>query len=348
MSSGLAADATLSVLAYMTCSSLALVSNKVTIHHFPAPASIFVLQIAVSVLAVQAFARMRWIEADRLTWENVRRFIPYICSFVISLYSNGRALAAANVETVIVFRSCSPLCVCILDWLFLGRELPSLRSLASLVGVLCGAVGYVLSDSEFALRGISAYFWVCVNLSGIVFEMTYGKKLISNVKFESPVWGATLYTNILAWTPMVFIAASTNEMQRLNLEEVSAHGYIWLLTSCAIGLGISWSGWNCRSRISATYYTLVGVVCKFISVILNMMLWDKHATPTGLMMLSVCLVASSLYQQAPMRATSEDDKQAEHPAVEAELKEIIGGAEGSSEEDETAAACPGSPRALCE
>merc|ERR1712060_776661 len=59
---------------------------------------------------------------------------------------------------------------------------------------------------------------------------------------------------------------------------------------------------NCRSKISATAYTLVGVVCKFISVLLNVAIWDKHATGTGLLMLSVCMLSSSLYQQAPMRS----------------------------------------------
>mmetsp|Transcript_21584 Transcript_21584/g.46946 ORF Transcript_21584/g.46946 Transcript_21584/m.46946 type:complete len:353 (+) Transcript_21584:635-1693(+) len=296
----------LSILAYMTCSSLALVSNKVTVTYFPAPACVFVLQILVTVVAIQVGACANWLEVDRITWPNVKVFIPYICSFVISLYSNGRALANSNVETVIVFRACSPLFVCVLDYLFLGREFPSIRSLFSLVGVVCGAMGYVVSDSEFALKGITAYFWVLMNLAGIVFEMTYGKRLISHVTFDSPVWGATLYTNLLAVVPMAALAATTNESTKLDkaLHKLGAHlsvGLAWLAVSCVIGVGISWSGWNCRSKISATAYTLVGVVCKFVSVVLNMLLWDKHATPMGLLMLTVCLISSALYEQAPMR-----------------------------------------------
>lgn len=299
------ADPTLSVLAYMACSSLALVSNKVTLHYLPAPASIFVVQISASILAIQVLASSRLIVVDRLSWANIQVFIPYICSFVVSLYSNGRALANANVETIIVFRSCSPLCVSVLDWLFLGRELPSLRSLLALLGVLGGAIGYVLCDSEFALNGVAAYFWVSLNLTGIVFEMTYGKRLISNVRFDSPVWGAVLYTNVLSVAPMMFLAASTSELQKVGISEAPSSGFAWLAVSCVIGLGISWSGWNCRSKISATYYTLVGVICKFVSVVLNLLLWDKHATPLGLAMLSICLVSSSMYQQAPLRGHSE-------------------------------------------
>jgi len=273
----------------------------VTITHLPVPASIFCLQIGVTIVFIYAAQALQWLEVDRITWGNVKCFVPYICSFVLSLYSNGRALASSNVETVIVFRACSPICVSFLDYLFLGRELPSRRSTAALLGVLAGAVGYVLTDSEFALRGLRAYFWVSVNLSGIVFEMTYGKRLISNIQFSSPVWGSVLYTNALALLPMFCMAASTGEPSRVASLEAGFVALSWLAVSCAIGVGISWSGWNCRSRITATAYTLVGVMCKFVSVILNMALWDKHATFRGLCMLALCLVASTLYEQAPLR-----------------------------------------------
>merc|ERR1712060_674074 len=75
----------------------------------------------------------------------------------------------------------------------------------------------------------------------------------------------------------------------------------WLCVSCVFGIGISWTGWNCRSKVSATAYTLLGVVCKLISVILNVLIWDKHASPRGMLWLLLCLVCSSAYRQAPLR-----------------------------------------------
>uniref|UniRef100_A0A7S2QIU6 Sugar phosphate transporter domain-containing protein n=1 Tax=Zooxanthella nutricula TaxID=1333877 RepID=A0A7S2QIU6_9DINO len=317
--------ALLAVAAYMLCSSTALIANKVAISHYSVPGALFVLQIVVTVLFIRAGAALRLLAADALDKENVKIFVPYICSFVLSLYSNGRALAAANVETVIVFRACSPLLVSILDWFFLGRELPNLRSLAALLGVVGGAIGYVCADSDFAVKGIRAYFWVTVNLLGIVFEMTYGKRLISKVKFESPVWGAVLYTNALALLPMLCTAALSGELARVPALEVSPLGTAWVAVSCVIGVGISWSGWNCRSKISATAYTLLGVVCKFLSVFINMLLWDKHATGIGLVMLSLCLVSSSVYQQAPMRAQKIKDEL--ESSANAPSRTVLGAAE---------------------
>ena len=53
--------------------------------------------------------------------------------------------------------------------------------------------------------------------------------------------------------------------------------------------------------VSATTFTLVGVVNKFITVLLNVAIWDKHSSPVGLTAVCLCLIAGSAYQQAPRR-----------------------------------------------
>jgi GDP-mannose transporter len=57
--------------------------------------------------------------------------------------------------------------------------------------------------------------------------------------------------------------------------------------------------------VSATTYTLVGVVNKFITVLLNVFIWDKHSTPLGLFAVCICLGAGMFYEQAPLRETME-------------------------------------------
>jgi hypothetical protein len=61
--------------------------------------------------------------------------------------------------------------------------------------------------------------------------------------------------------------------------------------------------------VSATTYTLVGVVNKFLTVLLNVIIWDKHSTPLGIVAVCICLSAGLFYQQAPMRQekVSNDD-----------------------------------------
>jgi GDP-mannose transporter len=62
-----------------------------------------------------------------------------------------------------------------------------------------------------------------------------------------------------------------------------------------------YTGWLCRGMVSATTFTLVGVVNKLLTVLINVMLWDKHSTPFGIASVCVCLLAGSFYQQSPRR-----------------------------------------------
>ena len=60
--------------------------------------------------------------------------------------------------------------------------------------------------------------------------------------------------------------------------------------------------------MSATTYTLVGVVNKFFTVLLNILIWDKHSSPMGQLAVLMCLGAGTLYQQAPIREMIEKKK----------------------------------------
>jgi len=291
----------LSVLYYALASSVMLVINKVAISRIPLPACVFFVQFLTTTAFVLVTKRLKLLRVDDLTFQKARDFAPYVCAFVLSIFFNGKVLQHCNVETLITFRSCSPLCVSVLDWLFLGRELPSQRSLLALLGVLAGAIGYVLCDNEFRIHGLWAYGWVLLFLVVIVFEMTYAKHIISHVDFESPVWGSVLYTNAIALGPIALLAAVSGEPARLHDIRLNLGTVLALAACSALGICMNWSGWNCRKNISAASYTLLGVACKFISVLLNGLIWDKHATACGIGCLTVCLISSLLYRQAPLR-----------------------------------------------
>jgi hypothetical protein len=68
-----------------------------------------------------------------------------------------------------------------------------------------------------------------------------------------------------------------------------------------------YTGWLCRGMVSATTYTLVGVVNKFLTVLLNVVIWDKHSSPLGIVAVCICLTAGMFYQQAPMRQDKTSD-----------------------------------------
>jgi hypothetical protein len=66
-----------------------------------------------------------------------------------------------------------------------------------------------------------------------------------------------------------------------------------------VGICISWAGFLCQSLVTATSYTVVGVMNKMLTVTVNVLIWDKHASSRGIFSLALCLIGGSLYQQAP-------------------------------------------------
>ncbi|CAN0326281.1 unnamed protein product, partial [Phaeothamnion confervicola] len=133
---------------------------------------------------------------------------------------------------------------------------------------------------------------------------TYGKAILSSVRMQS-VGGSVMYTNVLSALPMLAITVGSGEA-------ATAVGLNWgtktlalLLLSCIVGTCISYAGWWCRGLVSATSYTVIGVANKMLTIMLNVLVWDKHASPAGLAYLLVCLCGGALYKQAPMRSTKD-------------------------------------------
>lgn len=294
-------DVVRSIIVYGLCSSMMLVSNKVAVTSLPLPACLMCFQVTVTIIVVHVLKGAGIFAVDDFTIVRARRWFPYAMSFCLTLYCNTKVLQKSNVETVIVFRACSPLLVSILEYIFLGRQFPAPRSIFSLVFVFLGAAGYVLSDSQFHVDGLWGYNWVFLYLFTVTFEMCFGKFLMSSVHFEAPVWSSVYYTNVLAWPLFVAIAVFSGEIERVGQLKLRSHHALAMIFSTTGGICISWAGWNCRNNTSATTYTLVGVICKLASVALNALIWDKHATPIGILWLNVCLFSSTTYRPAPLR-----------------------------------------------
>jgi GDP-mannose transporter len=108
-------------------------------------------------------------------------------------------------------------------------------------------------------------------------------------------------------------AARREDMSVDTLARISA----LLLVSCAFGLAISFFGFGFRARVSATTFTVVGVMCKVVSVSASLLLLRSDWTAPGLLGLGLCLVGGACYTQAPMRSRGTD--------ASAELQQLLGG-----------------------
>lgn len=295
---------------YTLCSSSMLLVNKVAVTYLPAPSTVMLLQLLSSAAAVRIFAAFGVVQAEKLEWEKAKHFMIVALAFLGTLYTNMKCLQHANVETFIVFRSSTPIITSVCDYLFLGRNMPNARGWLSLLVILSGAVGYVQCDAGFEVK---AYYWVAAWYVVFIFDQLYIKFVCDTVPMSS--WGRVYYTNFLATAPIFLLGLMTREDAVLKDFKWSVRSFLALSVSCAAGVGMSYSAFLLRAMVSATYFTVVGIMCKVLTVIFNVLLWDKHATPRGLAMLTICLAAGSMYQQADMRETKSNSLECKEDGV---------------------------------
>uniref|UniRef100_A0A7S0TTM9 Sugar phosphate transporter domain-containing protein n=2 Tax=Hemiselmis andersenii TaxID=464988 RepID=A0A7S0TTM9_HEMAN len=301
-----------SIGAYTLCSATMLVVSKLVVFHIPAPSFVASVQIVacICVLAVLHLAPFNSIKVESPTREIVVPYAVYSLLFALSIFTNFHALQHSNVETVIVFRSAAPMAVAFCDTLVLGREYPSLLSFFGIFLSFAGAIGYVLVDSQFSLESFGAYSWVASYYAVTVVIMTYGTYITSTVKLS--LSGSVAYSNALSLPVLLALMVVFGEFSTLRninfrLLLTTTNAFLWLLASCVVGTGISYAGWWCRSQISATSYTIVGVVNKALTIGLSSLIeWENTKTSTaGLLFLGIVVGGGAVFTQPPMRKPGE-------------------------------------------
>lgn len=288
----------------MTCSSLMLIMNKLAVHFLPAPAFVLLGQIFMSGFAVWVAGQLGYIVVDKLEAKKVLGFLVVAVAFLAALFTNVKTLQYCNVETFIVFRASTPLAISVADYVWLGRELPSAKSWACLVVLVVGAVLYMYTDEGFHVTG---YFWVCVWFCIFCFDQIYIKFVVNTLKFDSN-WGRVFYCNFLAFAPLMFVGGISGDLDVLRHFEWTWQAVTAYLVACGLGVAMSYFSFLARSSVSATYFSVIGNVCKFLTILINYFMWEHHANLTGLFCLLVCLGSAYFYEQAPMRAKHGENK----------------------------------------
>jgi solute carrier family 35 protein len=115
-------------------------------------------------------------------------------------------------------------------------------------------------------------------------------------------WARVYYANLMS-SPLLALA-----FVFIKKEQALLASTVWtvkvagpVLLSCVMGVAMSHASYLLRSHASATTAAVVGIVCKLLSVALNLVIWDKHAGPTQLAFLLVGIFAAAAYRQSPLR-----------------------------------------------
>jgi len=294
------------VAGFMTCSSMMLVINKLAVHVLPYPMTVLALQLCSCAIGVRFVGLLGFIQMEGLRLEKVLQFGITPIAFLATLFANIKILQYTNVETFIMIRNATPLATSVLDWIFMGRMLPDSHSVLMLVFSLGGAAGYVSADNGFDMR---AYSWAIGWLLIFLFDQIYIKHIISTVQMGN--WDRVYYNNAISgFFALIYACVYENALARVHDGWVGdlPFGIAIVVVSCAMGTAMSYFAFLARDALSATSFTVVGNVCKVLSVLVNFFIWDKHASSTGLGWLALVIVGAGMYKQAPLRSQASDEK----------------------------------------
>ncbi|XP_045805662.1 GDP-mannose transporter GONST3-like [Trifolium pratense] len=284
---------------YCLSASLLSIINKWAVMKFPYPGALTALQYFTSAAGVLLCGRLKVVEHDKLDLITMWRFLPAAIIFYLSLFTNSELLLHANVDTFIVFRSAVPIFVAVGESVFLHRPWPSLKTWASLGTIFAGSVLYVATDYQFTF---AAYMWAVAYLVSMTIDFVYIKHVVTTIELNT--WGLVLYNNIealLLFPVELLIMGELKKIKHEITDESDWYSFPVVLPvalSCLFGLAISFFGFSCRRAISATGFTVLGIVNKLLTVMINLVIWDKHSTWVGTVGLLICMLGGVMYQQS--------------------------------------------------
>ena len=108
------AEAAIILLLFSATAASLLLVNKLVMFYIPLPSFVSTLQFVVTAIFSYGWMLSGNAPVETWEWKKVKAYLYYTGMFVGSIYTNMKALQHANVETIIVFRSCCPLVVAII------------------------------------------------------------------------------------------------------------------------------------------------------------------------------------------------------------------------------------------
>ncbi len=294
------------VIAYGASSASLLVLNKIAITSVPNATALLFVQILSTVIVILAPALCGFLSLVIVPSRGmVMAYVSVSMVFLSTIYSNFKVINAIGVNAFIVLRCGTPLLISYLDWALLGRQLPTGTSLMSLCGIFAGGVCYYLlkyqelSDSAEDVSAVSTsgLLWSFLWIFSFVLDMVYIKYIVH--RHACTGLERTLYQNALALPMLAFTLMIEPSGSLQHARGVNAHIKIVVLLSCVAGTVLSYTGMSLRSELSATSFTVLGIVCKMGSAALNEVFVSREEYPATLVCIAAVIVCSAFYKQAP-------------------------------------------------
>jgi hypothetical protein len=305
-------EAAVGVSSWMVCSVGMLLCNKRAIHSFPVPCTLVGIQFAFTAVVVVAVARSSihiGSRSDVLRWARV---IPFFSGMILS---SILALKYAPMTLVITMRALSPLISLPFEMLFPTPIRISLPMILALMLSLVGAGMYIF-DMEWNSGSIAGVGWALANNFLAVVDRLLQRMMLSSeqdpVDISKP--GVTLLNNVLGMVPLFIGGLLSNEFASVPeaIGGLDSLKMFWVISSCVVGAGISYTGIWVASLISATSFLVLINANKFLIIFLEVFIMKvKHLTSLQVAGATLSILAGVAYGKARDVAHAEEETESE-------------------------------------
>lgn len=290
------------VLYFSICSGFMLIFNKLVISVIDAPTLICFAQVGFAAAVVRVLQVVSILPGGGTDLNAAMKFLPVALGFQFLLYASFKILQQTSVETFIALRSSAPLALSVMDYWFLNRELPSKHSVVCLVALLAGTLGFAYFEGTVSS---SAWLWLVSWFAAFCGYEVYTKFVVDS--FHMSNWDRVYLTNVLATPAFLVVGIMLGESPEIyNLQLIST-GSLFLALCCLCSVAISHSAYCLREAVSNTWFSVIGILCKLLTVLANVLIFAQHSGPEALACLILSILAGSLYKQAPLRNISVHD-----------------------------------------
>lgn len=236
--------------------------------------------------------------------------------FTGMLLTSMLALKNAPMSLVITFRSLSPLAGLFIES-FYPQPLKIDKWMLLAIGVMMmGTYAYMSVLPMAAMTGIG---WVLLNNVFAVGDRLLQRLMLA--KDQQPVdiskTGVTLLNNLEGMLPLLVCAYWSGEFAEVPaaLAAMNLHGWLWVVASCLVGVGISYTGIWAQSLITATSFLVLINANKFFIILFEVFFMrSKTLMPIQIAGAVVTILGGVLYGKARERLDMQ----------EAEAKPLLG------------------------
>lgn len=248
------------------------------------------------MLALAAPATVRSLRVE--SWGVIfKQFVPATGLFCLMLVTSLKAFQSASIAAVVVQRNLISLVTAAAEYVFLKRGMNKL-ALASLVGILAGAIVFGAGDVEFDQLG---YGWLLMNITASSAFQILNKKLVHGVELSS--FGFSFFNNLISVAMLLVWALPSGALvEASSVVGTSRMNNVALVLSCFLGFALSVSAFALSKEVSATTMMVVNNSNKFLLVMGIELL--NIGKPIGLQGWAGCVLAISfamLYTHAKMQ-----------------------------------------------